>query len=226
MALPPPWGTAPPGFVLDGVVLSTRIPPTKQIVQALLVPEASNTGGLFTVIAFCDSDTDWQKLAAQIMRPGSMVSLDLLQTIADRIFETHIGIPRWTAEALWLQAASSWMLVDGELQLRGLDVFEMPFDRATNAIYALIRSWQSQDQKRLDTWVRKVTTPPLREIQRWKKEDVPVESAPVDEMAERMAKLKRQQTESTPAPAGATITMPNSDTLTPDVGDQRELPSR
>lgn len=220
MALAPPWGTAPPGFVLDGAVLSTRIPPTKQLVQALLVPEAGNTSGLFTVIAFCDNDNDWHRLASAIMRPRSLVSLDLLQTIADRIFETHLGIPRWTAAFLWQQAASSWMLVDGELQLRGIDVFEMPFDRATNAIYALIRGWQAQDKNRLDVWMRKVNTPPLREIQRWKNEDVAVESAPVDEMAERMAKLKRQQKETATAPAaGATIRMPNSDTLRPDTDD-------
>ncbi|QDF19612.1 tail assembly chaperone [Gordonia phage Dexdert] len=225
MALAPPWGDAPPGFVLDGAFLATRTPNTRELVRAMLMPEESNVGGLFITMSFCTADS-WPRLGLAIMRPGSGVSLDLLQFVADRLVETHLGMPRWVAERLWQQAASSWMLVDGELQLRGLDVFEMPVDRATNAIYALIRSWQTGDKATLDRWVRKITTPPLREIERWKRDDVAVESAGADDMAARMAKMKRAQRESRPSPAGATITMPTSDTLRSDTNDQRELPSR
>ena len=54
------------------------------------------------------------------------VSLALLNAIADRIFETHLGIPRWVAARLWQQAASSWMLVDGELQLHDVAAEHRP----------------------------------------------------------------------------------------------------
>lgn len=227
MALAPPWGTAPPGIALDGAVLSTRIPSTIDLVQALLVPdEPGNTSGLFVVMAFCPDGVSWQRLATAMFRPGSGVTLDLLQAIADRIFETHLGLPRWVASRLWRQAAGSWMLVDGEMQLRGLDVLTMPFDRATNAIYALIRSWQTGDKATHDRWQREINTPPLREIERWKREDVPVESAPVDEMAERVAKMKRSRRNTPPAPVGATITMPGSVSLSSETTDQRELPTR
>lgn len=225
MALAPPWGDAPPGITLDGAFLPTRVPDTRTLVRALLVPdEPGNASGLFVCMAFCD-DQAWPRLAGAMFRRGSGVSLALLNTIADRIFETHLGIPRWVAARLWQQAASSWMLVDGELQLRGLDVFEMPAGRATNAVFALIRSWQAGDKRALDTWTRKIMTPPLREIERWKRDDVAVESASADDMAERMAKMKRRQRESPRSePPGATITMPGSDTLRRDTDDQKSLP--
>ena len=181
----------PPGFMLDGTFLATTIPPTRRLVPALLVDdEANNTSGLYTVGAFC-TEPAWAKLLASIVVTSSPVDLDVLQVVADRVVETHLGIPRWVAARLWQQAAGAWMLVDGELTLRGLDVLAMPAQRATHAVYALLRGWQARGKEdALRAWQRKLETPPLREIQRWKRDDVAVESASVDDMAQRMADLK------------------------------------
>lgn len=191
MALGPPWGEVPSGFVLDGTHLATRLPDTRKLVPALLVDDdAVNTSGLYVVGTFC-TEPAWGKLLGAIVSPASPVDLDTLQVIADRIVETHLGIPRWVAARLWQQAAGMWMLVDGELTLRGIDVFTMPAQRATHAVYALLRGWHAKGEKdALRNWQRKLDTPPLREIRRWKREDVEVVSASVDDMAQRMADMK------------------------------------
>ncbi|AXQ60644.1 hypothetical protein SEA_ALI17_28 [Gordonia phage Ali17] len=222
MALAPPWTDAPSGFVLDGAVLSTRIPDTRSLVIPLLIDEGDPRGGLYSVLAMCDDISSWQLIRA-IVEPGAQITLAVLDSIADRLFETHIGVPRWVAQRVWQQAYGSWTLVDGEMQLRGLDLLSMPMQRATTAVYALIRSWHTNDDEQLKRWTRKVETPPLREIRRYRREDVAIESASTDSMAEQMAKMKRNNA---PAQAsrGATITMPSSDTLSPDTNDPRGLP--
>ncbi|AXH44895.1 hypothetical protein SEA_ASHERTHEMAN_32 [Gordonia phage Ashertheman] len=190
MALPPPWGDVPSGFALDGTFIGTAIPETRRLVPTLLVDEKSNTGGLYIVGTFCSADA-WGRLLAALVEPHSAITLDTLQIMADRIVETHLGIPRWTVERLWQQAAGAWMLVDGEFTMRGIDLFELPAQRATNAVYALLRGWRSRGtEDELRSWQRKLEQPPLREIQRWKRDDVPVESASVDDMQQHMADLK------------------------------------
>lgn len=191
MALGPPWGDVPSGFILDGTFISTRVPPTRTLVPALLVDDnAANTSGLYVVGTFC-TEPAWAKMLAAIVAPSSPVDLDTLQVMADRIVETHLGIPRWVAARLWQQAYGSWMLVDGEFTMRGVDVLTLPAQRATHAVYALLRNWRSRGKEdELRAWQRKLETPPLREIQRWKRDDVPVESASADDMAQRMADLK------------------------------------
>ncbi|QGJ95814.1 hypothetical protein J1770_gp28 [Gordonia phage EMoore] len=222
MALAPPWTDAPLGFVLDGALLSTRIPDTRTLVTTLLIPEDDPRGGLYTVLAMCDDDSAWP-FVRSILEQGSTITLALLDSIADRLFESHIGVPRWVAQRVWQQAYGSWTLVDGEMQLRGLDVLTMPMSRATTAVYALIRSWHTGDDDQLKRWTRKIETPPLREIRRYKRENVALESTSTDTMAERMAKMKRSNAPERPS-RGATITMPSSDTLTPDTNDPRGLP--
>ncbi|UYL87708.1 hypothetical protein SEA_SHIVANISHOLA_33 [Gordonia phage Shivanishola] len=190
MALGPPWGEVPSGFMLDGTFISTSIPDTRKLVPALLVDDSTNTAGLYLVGTFCTTEA-WGKLLAAIVAPSSPVDLDTLQIMADRIVETHLGIPRWTVERLWQQAAGAWMLVDGEFTMRGIDLFELPAQRATNAVYALLRGWRSRGKEdELRSWQRKLEQPPLREIQRWKRDDVPVESASIDDMQQHMADLK------------------------------------
>lgn len=190
MALGPPWGDVPSGFMLDGTFIRTRVPDTRVLVPALLVGDSGNTSGLYVVGTFC-AEPEWPKLLAAIVAPSSPVDLDTLQVMADRIVETHLGIQRWVAERLWQQAAGSWMLVDGEFTMRGIDVLTLPAQRATHAVYALLRNWRSRGkEEELRAWQRKLETPPLREIQRWSRDDVPVESAPMDDVMQRMADLK------------------------------------
>lgn len=224
MALAPPWTDAPSGFSLDGAFLSTRIPDTRTLITTLLVAEDDTRGGLYSVLAMCDDLSAWTLVQA-ILEPDSRITLALLESIADRLFETHIGVPRWVAQRVWQQAYGSWLLVDGEMQLRGIDLLSMPIARATTAVFALIRSWHTGDDDQLKRWMRKVETPPLREIRRYRRENVSLESTSTDTMAERMAKMKANNSPEHQS-QGATITMPRSDTLTPDTNDPRGLPPR
>ena len=224
MALAPPWADAPPGFVLDGAFLSVQVPATRELVRSMLVDLDDPSSGLM-IVATCCGPGAWPRLVDVIMRPGSRVDLDLLNRIADAIIKYTLGTDRWVVARLWQQAVANWLQVDGELQLRGVDVLSLPPGRATNAVYALIRSWQAQDKTTHERWQRKLDTPPLRVINQWKRDDTPVETASPDAFAELINRPDRKRTPPKP-PAGATITMPTSDTLRPDTDDQRELPSR
>lgn len=217
MALAPPFGNTPSGWSLDGVFLSTRTPTTDQLLMPLLMPEDNRESGMLTTMLFC-TPTSWPRLAEAIMAPGSQVTLDYLQLVADRLVYSHIGIDRWVMQRIWQQAVGSWMLVDGELQLRGIDVLALPLNRATNALFALLRSWQAEDAEKLNKWRRQIETPPLREIRRWKRENVPVGPATdMDDIMERARKLREQNRNAVATtPPGATITMPTSATLTDD----------
>ncbi|QDH93517.1 hypothetical protein SEA_VERITY_31 [Gordonia phage Verity] len=228
MAVGPPFDRAPSGWMLDGAFLSTRTPDTRRLLPLFVLPDDDPVSGMATVMEFCTL-TSLPQLYAAILRPradGPAPTLELLQFVADRLVESHLGVKRWIAQRVWRDALGSWLLVDGELQLRGIDVLALPPDRATNAVYALLRGWAANDQASLDKWKRRVETPPLREIRRWKRDDVAVSSgATAADMAERVRKMKESQRARAAAkPVGATITMPSSDTLTPD--DQRSLPAR
>lgn len=167
MLLGPPWFDPPQAWSLDGHTIFVCEPSTIELVRALLVPDEPYEGsGFAVVLACCERAQDRQFLAERIFTPGSPITLQLLAFVADELVGMYCGVPRWTAQRLWQRTLGAWSVIDGELQLRGVDVVTLPPARATAAVLAMWRHLYRHNERELDRLERELDKPPLRVIQR------------------------------------------------------------
>lgn len=134
-------------------------PPLREALAVLLVDDPLPEWPVpLSVRALADVD-DQQALLMMLVH--DQARLEDFHVIADAVARVWFKWPRWSARVLWRTAWDSWPTVDGELLMRGVDIETMEVGRATNTIWALLRSWWGSTD-RWDSFVREVQSEPLR----------------------------------------------------------------
>ncbi|UCZ88675.1 hypothetical protein [Gordonia sp. WA4-43] len=214
MTAGPPWFDAAPAWSLDGRVLRLSEPSTPDMVRALLASDADyELSGLAVVFACTPRDSDRIHLLTRLYGPADeAVSLTEMQFVADELVSMYGGgLRRWTVEHLWTKTMQNWAFVDGELQLGGVDVLELPFGRATALVWALWRRVLRHDKDEMGRFTRELDKPPLRVIE---KEDEEEEAAADGDASGFMAlQSVWQQAQSGPQTSASTSDSGSSDTL-------------
>lgn len=164
----PPWRPAPTHWKLDGVALPIVVPPTLNLVRAMLsggleTPEAS---GLAVVIATTHPRSHGH-LIGRLYERGGPVNFEVLGNAADEIAGPMLGTPRWTAEKIWSNTLGAWQLVEGELALAGItDVFSLPPHTATSTVMAVWRRRLERNEKAYKQFIDEIERPPRRALRR------------------------------------------------------------
>lgn len=153
------WQPQIGAWLLDERVIHVQRPPTRQLIGLVLSEYAFRV-----VLASTRDPDDVAVLVNALLDPDDPLSSVLLDEIADGLVETWFGMPRWTVQRIWREAVELWRDVDGELGSRGVDVLAMPPDRATNAVYGVLRRWRSGDSVKFDRWLRDLDAPPQRSL--------------------------------------------------------------
>lgn len=155
----PPWFPVPGQWSLDGHRMRLIVPPTKDLVQAMLIDNESC--GMYVLTATMDRfDAMW--MYSRIFEPElPLVQFGHLDEIADALVDAIIGLPRWTATAIWKDTLGAWPLVDGELQARGINLMDLPPHRAMNAVIGVWRNFY-QGGEGFGKWWEKVSREPAR----------------------------------------------------------------
>ena len=163
----PPWLAVPQWWVLDGHRMKLVVPPTMELVQAMLID--NEACGMYVLSATMDRfDAMW--LYRRIFEPDlPLLQFPVLDEIADVLVARIVGLPRWTATAIWKETLGAWPLIDGELQGRGINVIDLPPHRATNAVIGVWRGFYSGGDgftKWWDKMNREPTRVLIRELER------------------------------------------------------------
>ncbi|MDI9914345.1 hypothetical protein [Rhodococcus sp. IEGM 1379] len=121
-------------------------------------------------------DADKQFLFEQILDPESRIDNRLLDAVADQLVLEWFWMPRWTVQEIWYRVLGAWAEVDGELQMRGVDLITLPPARATNAVKALLTKWVSADADARAELHNDFTTEPLRILRKHQAEETTPEA--------------------------------------------------
>ncbi|MGW6017868.1 hypothetical protein ACWFNS_07680, partial [Oerskovia enterophila] len=81
---------------------------------------------IHVVFGTLEDPEDEAFLYAQVMDFESPVGNDLLNDVADQLVASWFGMPRWTVQEIWWRVLGSWAEIDGELQMRGVDLISLP----------------------------------------------------------------------------------------------------
>lgn len=151
------WAAATGAWMLDERVVHLRdpLPPTRDLVIMLQSDYAWRLP-LHTMRDEHDRIWMWEAVRTGAMRPP------IINEIADGLAKQIFGQPRWTVARIWQQALEQWRELDAELIGRGVDVMTLAPDRATNAVYGVLRASRTGDARRLNEWVRALAAPPAR----------------------------------------------------------------
>lgn len=163
MPLGPPWRPTPSAWSLDGRPIRIVTPPTRDLVLALLTPEEGS--GLHVVMEYTPT-RDQYYLHDRIGARQSGVTLELMHDVADRLVQSTLGVPRWTATRVWAHALGSWTELDGELMAAGVDVMELEPARAYNVVVGVLRRWFRNDADGWKRLRRELDREPRREVLR------------------------------------------------------------
>lgn len=134
-------------------------PPLRQALAALLVDEPLEEWPLPLALGALAEREDRHTMLLALMNDEAR--LDDFHQIADGVARLWFAWPRWSARVLWRTALEAWPTVDGEMLLRGIDIETMEPGRASNALWALFRSWWGGTD-RWDVLVRQVQSEPPR----------------------------------------------------------------
>lgn len=99
-------------------------------------------------------------LAKMIVDIDGGVTDELLELIADGIADVYFARPRWQASVLWRRTIEAWPDIDGELTSRGVDIMELPADRATNVVFHLLMSRVAEDKNARTALVTELQSAP------------------------------------------------------------------
>lgn len=151
------WSAASSAWMLDERVVHLRdpLPPTRDLV-IMLQSEYNWRLPLHTMRDEHDRVWLWEAIRTGAMRPPT------INEIADGVAKHIFGQPRWTVARIWSQALEIWRELDAELIGRGVDVMTLAPDRATNAVFGVLRNRRADDTRRLNEWVRALAAPPAR----------------------------------------------------------------
>lgn len=219
MPLGPPWRPEPHYWSLDGRPIRIVTPSTRNLALALITPEDSS--GLHVVMEYTPT-ADQHYLYDRIGARHSGVTLELLHDVADRLVESTLGVPRWTATRVWQHALGSWTELDGELMASGVDVMELEPSRAYNVVFGVLRRWFRNDADGWKRLRRELDREPrrevLRQIRRRQEQAAARESesellpVTVDEFAQFRQLMDQARGKPTPVDSGGAVPVP--DTLT------------
>ncbi|MGW6017798.1 hypothetical protein ACWFNS_07330, partial [Oerskovia enterophila] len=74
-------------------------------------------------------------------------------------------------QEIWWRVLGSWAEIDGELQMRGVDLISLPPATATNTAKAVLTKWVSGDEDKRNTLYSDLTTEPPRILLRSRSEE-------------------------------------------------------
>lgn len=132
-------------------------PPLVQLVGLLLAHSP-----IHVVFGSLRDSEDERFLYEQVMDFESPVGNDLLNDVADQLVAAWFGMPRWTVQEIWWRVLGAWAEIDGELQMRGVDLISLPPARATNTAKAVLTKWVSGDEEKRNAFYSDLTTEPPR----------------------------------------------------------------
>ena len=151
---PAPWTRTVVTWALDLRPYRATCPPTR--VLSLLLLEHPVWLLLTTL-----PDDDRADLAELICEHHSPVTDDLMRTVVDELIHAWTGWPGSTATRLWREALESWQATDGHNLTHGVDLLDLPPDRATTAVFATLAERHGNDKDHGDRWRRTLQTQPL-----------------------------------------------------------------
>lgn len=152
--------TAARGWALDGHVVSMECPPARELAGVLAHLDSP------LPLIFAGTDTHGRNyLAEKILTPPS-VEWSVLGDVADFFAKEWTGYDRWISGRIWKRSLEAWSMIDGELLVSGVDVFDLPADRAVNALLAIWRRLLSGDPTKWKQWIHEVQAPPPRAVKK------------------------------------------------------------
>lgn len=162
MRAAPPWARPATAWRLNGRTLRVQCPPVFDLVPLLYVSP------LYLLLSTLSAGADQLWLLQQVMpkmRPGrrwpyAPVDDAMITTVADRLVFSWCGYERWLVLRLWDEALPNWVMLDGPLAGRGVDIAELPPTRATRLIWSQLREWHANDKDKGEGWRRQLETPP------------------------------------------------------------------
>lgn len=175
-----------------------------------------NVSGLAIVLACTPREEDRIHVLTRLLEPVETApSLTDMQFVADELVSMYGGgLRRWTVEHLWTKTMQNWAFVDGELQLGGVDVLELPFARATALVWALWRRVLRHDKDEMSRFTRELDKPPLRVIEKEDEEEAAETAAAGGDDSGFMALQNVwQQAQRGPSTPASTSDSGSSDTL-------------
>lgn len=146
-------------------------PPLVQLVSLLMAHTP-----IHVVFGSLRDREDEQYLYEQVLDFESPVGNDLLNDVADHLVQAWFGMPRWTVQEIWWRVLGVWPEVDGELQMRGVDLISLPPARATNTAKAVLTKQVVGDKDRAAELHRDFFTEPPRIVLRHRTEETTPEA--------------------------------------------------
>lgn len=132
-------------------------PPLVQLVSLLMAHSP-----IHVVFGTLEHSEDERFLYEQVMDFESPVGNDLLNDVADQLVAAWFGMPRWTVQEIWWRVLGAWAEIDGELQMRGVDLISLPPATATNTAKSVLTKWVSGDEDKRAAFYSDLTTEPPR----------------------------------------------------------------
>ena len=155
--MPAPWGSVPRAFAWDGRIIHLIRPSLVSLVSMIL-----SDSPVYIVIGLTRDDEDRSALLKAIVDPTDPFGDDDLDLIADRLVKAFLGIERWTAERLWLEAVQSWTTIDGQLLSYGVDLMDVDPARATSVVHRIVGKWHAENKADFDRWQQGLLREPPR----------------------------------------------------------------
>ena len=94
-----------------------------------------------------------------------------MRTVVDELIHAWTGWPGWTATRLWREALESWQATDGHNLTHGVDLLDLPPDRATTPVFATLAERHGNDKDHGDRWAAPCTRTTRRSPARSRKPD-------------------------------------------------------
>ncbi|MFE5789539.1 hypothetical protein [Rhodococcus erythropolis] len=156
-----PWGADPTAWVVDGRVVHVTRPPLIRLVNLVVTHTP-----IYVVFGSLRDPADEQFLIQQILDDDSPIENDFLNDVADELVEAWFGMPRWTVQEIWWRVLQQWTDIDGELQMRGVDLMALPPARATNLAKAVLMKFASGSDDRVRALLDDFTMEPPRIVRK------------------------------------------------------------
>ncbi|OZE95086.1 hypothetical protein CH302_19290 [Rhodococcus sp. 15-2388-1-1a] len=135
------WRRPVDGWSLDGIEVALAQQPLRVVVGMLLADSP-----IPMILGTTEDPAVSDVIAKMIVDIDGGITDELLELIADGIAEAYFARPRWQAAVLWRRAIEAWPDIDGELTGRGVDIMELPPDRATNVVFHLLMARVAEDK--------------------------------------------------------------------------------
>lgn len=155
--MPAPWGGVPKAFAWDGRIIHLIRPSLIPLIAMIL-----SDSPVYIVLGLTRDEKDRNAILKAIVDPSDPFGDEDLDLIADKLVKGFLGVERWTAERLWLEAVQNWTTIDGDLLSRGVDATKLDPARATSVIHRVVGKWHADDKTSFERWQQALVREPPR----------------------------------------------------------------